>query len=631
MCGISGIFSFDSAPVLRDDIVRMTNAMTHRGPDGSGIFECPRVSLGHRRLSIIDVDGGAQPIGNEDNSIQVVFNGEIYNFIELRDDLESAGHRFRTRSDTEVIVHAYEQWGVDCVEKFNGMFAFALWDANEQQLFIARDHVGVKPLYYAQTTGKLLFASEIKGLLAHPSCQRSVNLSALSQLFTLRYVPSPDTLFQGIKKLGPGSRMIVTRSGLRIDRYWRTKPFIAEQISQDDAVEIYQTLVEDSVRLQMRSDVPVGLFLSSGVDSSWLLALMSKFTDKTLHTFTIGFEEGATQNETTDAAAVASLFGASHDQMTIGPKDYEAYYERYLMDIEEPLGNESAAAFYFVSALAKRKVKVALTGQGVDEPWAGYHRHLGVELSKLYSRLPRFLIKDIVQPAVMRYSSNERLRRAVGSLDEEDIASRFIKIYSFYTSEMKVNLFQPWLRENVSTDGKEAKERVAEYQQTVQHLDLVAQMLYLDTRMNLPDDLLTVADKTSMANSIESRVPFLDVRIVDFVERLPMRLKLRYFGGKYLHKRAAAKWLPKHIAYRQKKGFANPVNKWLRGGLKRYVGDCLLSSHSAVSEYFDPAYIRRLLTVHESGKQDHLRQIYLLVSFELWHQAFIRRAPSATL
>lgn len=623
MCGICGAFDFKGRPIEARLIQRMSSVIRHRGPDGSGSYVSGEIGLGHRRLSIIDLRGGAQPISNEDGTLQVVFNGEIYNFVELREDLVRFGHRFETRSDTEVIVHAYEQWGADCVARFNGIFSFALWDSAKRQLLLARDHLGVKPLYYVTAGGRLLFASEIKSLLQNRECPRHVDMEALGALFTLRYVPSPDTLFQGIKKLPPAHILLAGAKGLEVRRYWTATPKRREDCDEDTLVEMYQSLVEDAVRLQMRSDVPVGLFLSSGVDSSALLALMSRVASEPVRTFTIGFEDGNKSNETQDARAIAKQFGAEHHEMIVHAKDYEDYYERYLWHIEEPVGNETAAAFYFVSMIASSKVKVALTGQGADEPWAGYHRYIGVRLSELYSRLPHFLTDSLVKPAVKRFSKNERARRAVFSLSESDVLSRFVKIYSFYDSDMKARLFQEWLKESISTDGKQARRVLSRLHSDVSGLDPLTQMLYMDTRASLPDDLLMVGDKTSMANSIEARVPFLDYRLIEFVESLPPNFRLRGLRGKYLHKRAAEKWLPKHIVYRKKKGFANPIDQWLRGRMRRYVGDCLLSDSAAVNQYFDRSFIRKMVADHEAGRQDYLRHIYLLISFELWHNRFL--------
>jgi asparagine synthase (glutamine-hydrolysing) len=622
MCGICGVFTLNGTAVDGALVRQMSATLAHRGPDGSGTFVSGAIGLAHRRLSIIDLEGGAQPLGSDDGKLQLVFNGEIYNFIELREELINKGHTFRTHSDTEVIIHGYEEWGSDAVQKFNGIFAFALWDDNKQQLLLARDHLGVKPLYYTTVGQRFLFASEIKALLADRQCPREVNLRGLGQLFTLRYVPSPATLFRAINKLPAAHLMVVTSSGITIRRYWNWTPQLAEG-DETELVERYQSLLQDAVRLQMRSDVPVGLFLSSGIDSNALLAMMSGQVDRPVHTFTIGFEQGEHSNETDDARAAASRYGTDHTEMIVSPRDYERYYERYLWDLEEPVGNETAAAFYFVSLIARQKVKVVLTGQGADEPWAGYDRYKGVKLSQIYSRLPNFVTGYMVRPLVGRFSSNEKVRRAAESLDEQDLLSRFIKIYSFYTSGMKEKLFQPWIREEISTDGIEAREGLRRLQADVAGLDPLTQMLYIDTRASLPDDLLMVSDKTSMANSLEARVPYLDYRLVEFIESLPAHLKLRGMQGKYLHKKALEKWLPREVIQRKKKGFANPINQWLRASMQRYVGDCLLSDSSATRRYFNQDYIRSLVAQHEAGEQNYLRHIYLLISFELWHQKFL--------
>jgi len=623
MCGICGAFNFSGTPVDRELIDKMATLIQHRGPDGSGRFVSGPVGLGHRRLSIIDLSGGAQPIGNEDGSLQVVFNGEIYNFVELRKELKEKGHHFTTESDTEVIVHGYEQWGDDCVSRFNGIFAFALWDANRRRLLLARDHLGVKPLYYVKIGDSLFFSSEIKAFLAAPGCPREVDLKSLGELFALRYVPSPDTLFRDIKKLPPAHCMVVDASGFSIKRYWNWVPQESTNVKESELIEAYQELLEDAVRLQMRSDVPVGLFLSSGIDSGALLAMMSQQSDRPIHTFTIGFEEGESSNETDDARKMANDFGADHEEMIVGPRDYQDYYERYLWDLEEPVGNESAAAFYFVSLIASKKVKVALTGQGADEPWAGYNRYIGIKLSEYYKQLPRAVTQGMIRPMITRFAKDERLRRGVVALDEPDTLARMVKIYSFYNAQMKAQLFQPWVRAQVSEDGQDARAALNRLHLDVKNLDSLTQMLYIDTRANLPDDLLMVSDKTSMANSVESRVPYLDYRLVEFIETLPANLKLRGFHGKYLHKKALAKWLPSRIIQQKKKGFANPVDSWLRKSMKHYVNDCLLSETAAVRRYFDQRYIKQLVDDHEAGRQNYLRHIYLLISFELWHQKFI--------
>jgi len=630
MCGICGIYHRDGSPVERDALDRMMSVISHRGPDGYGSYIKGEIGLGHRRLSIIDLGGGAQPMTNEDDSLQIIFNGEIYNYVELRDELKQSGHRFKTQSDTEVILHAYEQWGHSCVTKFNGIFAFALWDIPKRQLFLARDHLGVKPLYYTMLGARFLFGSEIKCLLSDSECPREVDLRSLAKFFALRYVPSPDTMFEGINKLPPGHFMTVSSSAVQIQRYWMWTPKLRSRINESELVEEYRSLVEDAVRLQMRSDVPVGLFLSSGIDSGALLALMSRQSDKPIRTFTIGFEQGEQQNETADARDLAHQFGADHDEMIVRPEDYTSYFERYMWDLEEPVGNETSVAFYFVSLIASRKVKVVLSGQGADEPWAGYHRYMGVKLSTLYSKLPSVITKGLFAGVVNRYATNERLRRGVVSLQETDVLTRFIKIYSFFNTEMKTQLFKPWVKERISADGDESRQALSGLYSDVQDLDPLTQMLYIDTRASLPDDLLMVGDKTSMANSLEARVPFLDYRLVEFIESLPPNMKLRGFQGKYLHKKAIEKWLPRSVVHRKKKGFENPIDQWLRGSMKHYVNECLLSDSSGVSQFFEKAYLRKLIEDHEAGRQNYLRHIYLLIAFELWHQRFIA-SPVAAL
>jgi asparagine synthase (glutamine-hydrolysing) len=350
---------------------------------------------------------------------------------------------------------------------------------------------------------------------------------------------------------------------------------------------------------------------------------MRQHSTQQIRTFTIGFENNESNDEVEDARKIARMFDTDHTEMILKAEDYQKYYQRYLWDLEEPLGNESAAAFYFVSLIASKKVKVALNGQGADEPWAGYDRYMGVKFSQYYRLLPSFITSWLSSPPFERMVKNEKIKRALLSLNEPDTLTRFVKIYSFYSTAMKARLFQPWICEQISVDGREASAAIGRLQGDVADLDPLTQMLYIDTRANLPDDLLMVCDKTSMANSLEARVPFLDVRLVEFIETLPANLKLRGFTGKYLHKKACQKWVPREVVHRRKKGFANPVDSWFRSHMRAYVDECLLSDHSAVVRYFDRGYIREIISAHESGSQNYLRQIQLLISFELWHRMFI--------
>lgn len=623
MCGIYGILDF-RRPIDSGLLHRMADVLRHRGPDGSGVFTADGVALGHRRLSIIDLEGGAQPMSTTDEQLTVIFNGEIYNFVELRDELSSLGHGFVTRSDTEVILHAYRQWGLDCVSRFNGMFAFALWDASSRQLVLARDHLGIKPLYYAQTGSTLLFASEIKALLQSPECPQQVDVRALCDLFTYRYVPSPATLFAGVCKLPPGHVLTVRDGQTRCHRYWTSRPSSSSHWTEHDARDHYQALLKDAVRLQLRSDVPLGLFLSSGVDSALLLALMAEGGVSPVHAFTIDFEGGGRGNESEDASEIAARFGAHHECATITAQDYAQYYQHYLWQLEEPVGNETAAAFFFVSRLTSRRVKVALTGQGADEPWAGYHRYVGAKLSERYSRLPAAvteMIHRVVRTVPGRF---ERLRRGAAALRERDALTRLANVYSFYADELKQRVFAGALREELTRAANDAGRALRHLHDDVNGLGALEQMLYIDVRASLPDDLLMVGDKMAMANSLEARVPFLDYRLIEFIESLPASLKLRGLTGKYLHKRAAEKWLPKEIVWRRKKGFSNPVEHWFRHDLRAFVDDLLLSPDAGVAEYFDQRVIKQMLDDDRSGRAQLRRHLYLLVSFELWHRTFMR-------
>jgi len=623
MCGIAGIYGLDGSAADAQRLQAMMDAIAHRGPDGSGRLLKGRIGLGHRRLSIIDIEGGGQPLGNEDDSVQVVFNGEIYNFLELRAELADAGHVFRTRADTEVIVHAYEEWGDACVLRFNGMFAFALWDARQERLVVAHDHLGIKPLYYTIADRQLLFGSEVKALLAHPACPRAVDMAGLHQLFMLGYVPSPRTMFAGISRLPPGHLLVVREGDVEVRRFWNRPPVQDAVVSEDDAVEEYAALALAATRRQLRSDVPVGLFLSSGIDSTALLAMMRASGSGPVRTFTIGFDGGGRGNETDDARALARDFGAEHAEMMVGADDYAGYFERYMGDLEEPVSNESAAAFHFVSMIASRSVKVVLTGQGADEPWAGYHRHLGVSLSEYYRRLPRALTEGLVRPLVMALPRNARLKRGVQSLGEPDLLQRFTAMYAFFTPAMRERLFAASTRHDPDFAGGGRLDGLAGLLGESSGLDPLGQMLYVDTRTSLPDDLLMVNDKLSMAHSIEARVPFLDVPLIEFVEGLPSGVKLRFGRGKYLHKKALARWVPRAVVRRRKKGFDNPVGQWLRTRLRHQVRDLLFHPGSAARRFFDIDYVRELVEEHESGREDRLRHVYLLISFEMWHRRFM--------
>ena len=627
MCGIAGIVSRDRAQGPDAAMLgAMLDAIAHRGPDGEGTHVDGPAALGHKRLAIIDLETGRQPMSNEDGTIWITFNGEIYNYVELRRELQRH-HQFRTQSDTEVILHLYEELGERCLERLNGMFAFAIWDTRQQRLFAARDRIGIKPFYWAMTPESLLFASEPKAILATGQVDVQPDAQGLEEYLTFQLCLGERTLFRDVRKLEPGHYLTFRPGRDRAPAevcYWDYNYELDFQHTEEYFREQLVSILNDSVRLQLRSDVPLGLFLSSGVDSGALLALMSRRSARPVQAFTIDFENGEATNESTDAARIAQRHGAHHRCLTVTADDYAAYFDRYMHDVEEPVGHEAAPAFYFLSKLAGEHVKVALTGQGADEPWAGYGRYVGVRLSTLYARLPVAMTHALAAVAAATPLPVERLKRGVIALGERDVLMRFVKIYSFFSAEMKAELYRDGLKTRLQSAAHAPADCIRALQKEVAHLDPLSQMLYIDTRTNLPDDLLMVGDKTSMANSLEVRVPFLDRRLVEFIESLPPGLKLRGTTGKFLHKKALLKWLPRSDVYRQKKGFANPIGRWLRTSMRPLVDDCLLSGTSMIASHFDPAMVRRIVEADRQGKESYTRQVYLLLSLELWHRAFMR-------
>ena len=618
MCGICGIYHYASdAPVPRRLVESMAASIRHRGPDDDGFHVDGPIGLGFRRLSIIDLETGHQPIPNEDESRWVILNGEIYNYRELRRQLEAAGHRFRTRSDTETIVHGHEEWGADVTSHLNGIFGFAVWDAPRRALLLARDHLGVKPLYWYDDGRRLLFGSEIKAILQDESVPRAVDEEALAIFLALGYVPSPRTLFRGIHKLPPGHRLRVDAAGARLERFWRTVPRIQE-IPEAEAVEEYARRFRLAVERQMVSDVPVGSLLSGGVDSAMVTAVMREVASGPVMTFSVGFEAEGDWNELEDAAESARLLGTEHHELRIGIRHYLDYFPESLWHLEEPVLSQSTFAFYFLTKLARENVKVVLTGQGADEPLAGYDRYRGEKLSR---RLGWLAGSPVSQRLVAALPRAEKLRRAAGALGERDPLRRFAQIHALFRPEDLQQLLQPELAVRIARTDTTTPIRT--WQQDVVHLDGLSQLLYIDTRMSLPDDLLMYGDKLAMANSLEARVPILDYELVEFVETLPPGLKLRGMTGKYVHKLAARRWLPEGVIRRRKRGFDTPVDLWFQGELDGFVRETLLAGSSACRDYFDLGAVERMLAEHRERRRDHRRRIFALLSFELWHRRFL--------
>lgn len=620
MCGICGIYDYRSgAPARRDLVEAMVASLRHRGPDDDGFHFDGSLGLGFRRLSIIDLTTGHQPIANEDETRWVILNGEIYNYRELRQQLEAAGHRFRTQSDTETLVHGHEQWGADVTTHLNGIFGFALWDAPRRELLLARDHLGVKPLYYHDDGQRLRFGSEVKALLQDERVPREIDPEALAIFLAYGYVPSPRTLFKGIRKIPPGYRLRCGPGGAVLERYWRAIPQHQTGLSLRDAEEEYARQLRRAVQRQMVSDVPVGSMLSGGVDSGVVTAIMSEISDRPVQTFSVGFEEEGDWNELDDAAATARLFKTDHHPLRINARSYTDFFADSFWYLEEPVLSQSTFAFYYISKLAREHVKVVLTGQGADEPWAGYARYRGEQLAESLGWLAGSPVSRAVVGVLPRA---EKLRRAAHSLAERDPVERFAAIHTLFTAADLGKLLRPEVAASLA--GFDTRSPFRPLQAEVAHLDGLSQLLYCDTRLSLPDDLLMYGDKMSMANSLEARVPLLDPDLVQFVESLPPTLKLRGITAKYLHKRVATRWLPAAFVRRKKKGFATPVDQWFQRSLDGFVRDTLLRPDSACSRYFAPTFVQQLLDEHRARRRDHRRRIFALLSFELWHRCFLQ-------
>jgi asparagine synthase (glutamine-hydrolysing) len=620
MCGICGIYNYaTSAPASPAVLESMAASIRHRGPDDDGFHIDGSLGFGFRRLSIIDLTTGHQPMANEDSTCWIILNGEIYNYRNLRADLLSAGHTFRTQSDTETIVHGYEQWGADVTKRLNGIFGFALWDAPRRELLLARDQLGVKPVYYYDDGKRLLFASEIKAILQDETVPREIDLEALAIFLAYGYVPSPRTLFKGIRKIPPGWRLHVNERGARLERYWCEVPVIRHDLSEREAIDEYARLMRQAVERQMVSDVPVGALLSGGVDSGVVTAIMSELTNAAVRTFSVGFEEEGDWNELVEAEDTARRFKTEHYPLRISARDYLDFFAESFWYLDEPVLSQSTFAFYYLSKLAREHVKVVLTGQGADEPLAGYDRYRG---EKLASSLGWLAGSPLSRGLVGALPRAEKLKRAARSLSERDPVTRFAEIHALFADADRRALLRP--ETALALDGFDTRQPIRALQAEVAHLDPLAQLLYTDTRMSLPDDLLMYGDKMSMANSLEARVPLLDPDLVMFIESLPVSMKLRGMTGKYVHKRACERWLPLSTIRRRKKGFATPVDEWFQKSLDGYVRDTVLAPGSACTEYFEARAIEQMLEEHRSRRRDHRRRIFALLSFELWHRRFLR-------
>lgn len=622
MCGIAGIFNYQTnQPVDSALLTRMCRSIAHRGPDEEGFYIDQQMSigLGHRRLSIIDLKTGKQPMSNTTGDIWIVFDGEIYDFRELKKELQSKGYHFRRTADAETIIYSYEKIGEKAFARLNGTFAFAIYDKRRKCVILARDHFGVKPLYYTLSNGRLLFGSELKTIFQDPSIKKELDYEAFNSFLTFRYNPSPQTLFKNVKKLFPGHYLKVTAEGdIELKSYWNYIPKTNSVISEKEAIEEYQRLLKNAVRRQMVSDVPVGLLLSGGIDSAVMGYLMQKEAPAKIKTFTIGFPGKGDYNELDDACRTAELIGSEHYDLTITQTEYlDFFYRSFFYYMEEPLAIPTIPAMYYVSKLAAQHLKVVFTAHGPDQILAGHHRYIGAHyISKYASILQMLPLKTIV--ALL--PRNERLKRAAYVSQFSTELQRFLGIYTIFTPTQKESLLKADVKKHLHNVDEALVERL--YSQTSELQGPLPKILFIDTRMSLPDSLLLFNDKMTAACSLEMRAPFLDIEIVQFLESLPSSFRLKGVNRKYILKRAVEKWLPKEIIYRKKRGFPTPMDEWLQTGLAKTTKKLLNTKDSACRKYFNLDFINTMIDQHQKRKENFQRHIFMLLSFELWYKTF---------
>ncbi len=628
MCGIVGIASLNLEKI---PLEKITNSLSHRGPDDFGTYQDNFVGLGHRRLSIIDLEGGQQPIFNEDRSKCIIFNGEIYNFLQIRDELLSKGHQFSTRSDTETILHAYEEWGEKCVERLRGMFAFAIWDLKDKKLFLARDRLGIKPLFYAEHKGKFYFASEMKAILADNEFPRELDEIALSCYFTLSYIPAPLTIFTNIRKLLPGHTLTWENGNVTIQKYWDI--YFVPDRSKDEKyfIEGFLDVFRESVEMRLMSEVPLGAFLSGGIDSSAIVAMMSGDSSNQVNTFCIGFggETGGYLDERKYAQMVAERYSTNHREFEVLPKP-EGLLEKIVGAFDEPFADDSTIPSYYVCKIARENVTVALSGLGGDEAFAGYERYLGFNLRNIYNRIPLFIREKIVQNFIERlperadghYTVNH-MKRFVrsGSLSADQCYFSYLSILdsklggSFFSDPDKFNKHNESCKDLIlgyfnSTNVQDAN-------------DSLSRALYCDLKTYVPDDILSVTDRMSMYHSLEVRVPFVDHKLLEFCATIPPELKMKWFKKKYLLKKAVKPILPREVINHRKQGFVGPMAQWLKKDLRTYVFETLSEKNLKKHDLLNDTTIKRILNEHFSGKEIHDTLIWSILVFQKWYDMYI--------
>lgn len=617
MCGICGQFNFGSgAPVLRGGLERMAAAIAHRGPDDEGYHLAGPAGLGFRRLSIIDLAGGHQPMADAEEMVWVVFNGEIYNFQELRRELEAHGHVFRTRSDTEVIVHGYKQWGDEVLNRLNGMFGLAVWDARRRRLLLARDAFGIKLVYYRIADGRLWFGSEMRAVRAAQDETPEVDPLALSLFLRYRFAPSPHTILRGIRKLAPGTKLVAQDGDCTVSRWYASAPrHFSPPKSAAEAGEELLVLYRQAVRRQLMSDVPLGLLLSGGIDSGLLLALMNE-CGPDWRTYTVGYGSSYAQDELADAEETARILGSCHTSVRISRAQFEEHLGAIVGALEEPIAASSIVPMYFVCQRARQDIKVGLVGQGPDELFGGYRRHLGARYGAAWARLPSWS-RAAIGRAAAALPRGEALQRGIYSLATANRMARYEQILSLLPAAQVDGLFRPGV---LAADSSQALlDCWAELEPMLAGTDALGGLQYLEVRSTLPDELLMYADKLSMAHGLELRVPFLDRDIVAFAERLPASMKVRRGVRKWLHRRVCGEFLPEAIVRRPKRGFAvNVVDDWFRDAVGGRMADVFADPESAMYRYLRPEPVRALYAEHAAGRRDYHKLLFSLVLFEQW-------------
>jgi asparagine synthase (glutamine-hydrolysing) len=617
MCGICGVFNFGTGePADRAMLKRATDAMAHRGPDDEGFHLDGSLGLGNRRLSIIDLPGGHQPISNEGDTVWITFNGEIYNYRELRPGLEARGHRFRTSSDTETILHLYEEHGTNCLDHLRGMFAFAVWDSRARRLFVARDRLGVKPVFYREEPGRVIFASELRALRELSKQPLETDPQSVYDFFGFRYIPAPRTFYRGVYKLLPGHFLLADSGGVRTQAYWDVPPEELEgPVSGEDLAEQVVELLRESVRLRLISDVPLGVFLSGGTDSSAVVALMSglmKQTGQRVRTFSVGFQE-ARYNELPYAHRVAQVFSTEHQELVVRSSDLANELTRLVAFRDEPVAEPTDIALYKISQLAAKSVKVVLAGEGGDELFAGYPKYAADRLAGVVSAFPQEVTQAIARWLPYR---QRRAKLALEALSIRNEAERSATWFASFSREEREALFSRDLLAQVDVANP---ARVFEhYLEKARDRSPLKRMLYADLKIWLPDNLLLRGDQMTMAASLEERVPFLDHKLVELAARIPGRLLARGFRTKLLLRRALRKYLPAEILQRRKIGFTVPVGLWFRKELKSLVADLVLSPEARARGYFEPAAMEQFVREHFDGVRDRQKQLWTMVNFELW-------------